>query len=86
MMGLRQARARMSRYLKFSTVIRSEASMSASVSMRDRPSVMRTRWGEKDLDIALQRQMLFTSREAKQIKKQVLARMLSGLAPGAAAK
>jgi molybdopterin/thiamine biosynthesis adenylyltransferase len=47
---------------------------------------MRTRWGEKDLDIALQRQMLFTSREAKQIKKQVLARMLSGLAPGAAAK
>ena len=38
--------------------------------------IMRTRWGEKDLDKALQRQMLFTPREGEQIKKQVLARML----------
>lgn len=48
--------------------------------------VMRTRWGEKDLDRALQRQMLFTPTEAKQIKKQVLARMLWRVALRAAAK
>jgi hypothetical protein len=36
--------------------------------------IMRTRWGEKDLDKALQRHMLFTPREAEQIRKQVLAR------------
>jgi hypothetical protein len=47
---------------------------------------MRTRWGEKDLDRALQRQMLFTPTEAKQIKKQVLARMLWRVALRAAAK
>ena len=45
--------------------------------------IMRTRWGEKDLDRALQRHMLFTSREAEQIRKQVLARMGSGLGPAA---
>ena len=43
--------------------------------------IMRIRWGEKDLNKALQRQMLFTPRQADEIRKEALVRMVSGRTP-----